>query len=259
MMHRLRQILAIARVAYLENLRKQVLQVTLILTIAAIGSTTLLSFFDVGVQIKILKDLSLAAILFCGGVLAVVLSAGNIPGEILSHTAYPVLARAVRRSDYVLGRYLGAMATATLCMALLAVVFLGILAVYQKTFDWAVALGMLFILIEVAVVAAIGTLFSLFVSPLVAGTLTIGVFILGQIKISYLHGAIERSASPAGSLLLKGLYAVLPNLDCFSFKDALVHNIAVPASYMAIVALYGLVYCAFILSASGIAFARRDL
>lgn len=258
-MLRIRQILAVSRIAFRENTRKQVLQVTLILTLAAIASTSLLSFFDMGVQVKILKDLSLAAILFCGGILGIVLSVGNVPGEVLGHTAYPVLARAIRRGDYVLGRYLGAMGTAAMCMAVLGGVFLAILGIYTRSFDAMVALGMLYIFLEVAVIAAIGTFFSMFLSPMVAGTMTLGVFVLGQIKVGYLHKAVERSVEPLSRTMLEGLYAVLPNLDCFSFKDALVHGIHVPAAYLALVAIYGLIYTAFLLSASGMVFSRREL
>lgn len=258
-MTRLRQLIAIGRITLLDNLRKQVLQVVLILTLAAIGSTTLLSFFDLGVQVKILKDLSLAAILFCGGVMAIALSSGCIPAELQNRTAFPLLARPVRRSDYLLGKYLGTVATCLLCMLIIAAVFLGILGFYEHSFDITVAVGMVYILLEVAILAAVATLCSIVVSPMVAATLTLGVFILGQVKTGYLHSAVERNASPVGKALLSCVYFMLPNLDSFNFKDALVHHIAVPPAYLALVAAYALVYAAFVVSVSGVAFARKEL
>lgn len=258
-MNRLRQIYAISKVSYLENLRKQVLQVVLILTIAVIGSTTLLTFFDLGVQIKILKDLSMAAILLCGGVLAVVLSVGSIPSEISSHTAYPTLARAMHRSDWVLGKYLGTVATCMVCMAALAVVFVGIIAGYTHSVDTAVLTGMAFVSLEVALLAAVGTFFSLFTSPMVAGTLTLAVFAMGQIKTGFLHAAIERANGAASKVLLQVFYYALPNLDTFNFKDALVHGLPVPPAYMLMVAVYGLLYTAVLVGVSGLVFARRDI
>ncbi|MCC6484545.1 MAG: ABC transporter permease [Armatimonadetes bacterium] len=255
----LRQIWTIGKVTFKENLRKQLLQVILILTIAAIASTTLLSFFDMGVQVKILKDLSLAAILFSGGILAIAVSVGSIPAELQSRTAYPTLSRAVRRSDYILGKYLGICLTSLLCMGLIGLVFLGILAVYEHQFDTAVALGMGYVFLEVCLLAAVGMFFSLLVSPMVSATLSLFVFILGQMKIGYLHAAIENSHVPVATQVLQAVYYLLPNLDSFSFKDALIHNIAIPSSYLALVAAYAVVYTGFVLAVSSAVFSRREI
>lgn len=255
----LHQIWTIGKGTFKENLRKQLLQVVLILTLAAVASTTLLSFFDLGVQVKILKDLSLAAILFSGGILAITVSAGSIPSEIQARTAYPTLARAVRRSDFILGKYLGVCLTSLLCMGLIGLVFIGILAVYEHRFDTAVALGMGYVFLEVCLLGAVGMFFSLLVSPMVSATLTLLVFILGQMKAGYLQSAIEHSHVPIATQVLQAFYYLIPNLDSFSFKDALVHNIPVPSGYLALVAAYAVVYTGFVLCASSAVFARKEI
>lgn len=248
-----------AKIIFLENLRRQVLQVVLILTLGAVASTTLLSFFDVGVQVKILKDLSLAAILFCGGVMAITISVGSVSAEVQSRTAYPILARPVRRPDYILAIYLGMLATCLLCMALIGIVFLGILGVYEKAFDTAVAMGIGYVCLEVALVAAVGMFFGTFLSPMVSATLTLFVFILGQVKAGYLHSTIDRVPSSLPKVALMVFYYLLPNLESFSFKDALVHNIPVPVSYLWLVGVYGVMFVAIIISFSGMVFSRRQL
>ncbi|MEI6916440.1 MAG: ABC transporter permease subunit [Armatimonadota bacterium] len=258
-MLRLRQMYAIGKVTFLDNLRKQVLQVVLILTLAAVASTTLLSFFDMGIQIKILKDLSLAAILFCGGILAITVSVGCIPSELQNHTAYPTLARAVRRGDYLLGHYFGVCATCFLCTAIVGGVFVGILGVYEHSLDVPVIIGMGYVFLEVTVLAAIGMFFSVFLSPMVSATLTLFVFLLGQIKVTYLHGAIERATVPVSKQIMQGFYYLLPNLDCFTFKDALVHNIPIPSSFLVLVAVYAIVYIGFLVSASGAILSRKEI
>lgn len=258
-MLRLRQIWAIARVTLQENLRKQLLQVVLLLTCGAIAATTLLSFFDLGVQIKILKDLSLAAILFAGGVLAITVTVASIPAEVQAHTIYSYLARPLRRPDYLLAKYLGALLTCLVCLSILAVVFLGILASYEHRLDTAVLTGMGYVFLQVALLAAVGTFFSVFLAPMVSATLTIFVFLLGQIKVSYLHHLIENSPGAISQGVLTVFYFLLPNLDCFSFKDALVHGNPVPGDYMAWVAVYGVAYTAFLLSISGLIFSRKEV
>ena len=74
------RILVISKLTVLENSRKQVFHVLLIAALAIICASTLLSFFTLGVQLKILKDLSLTSIIFCGGILAVALASAGLPG-----------------------------------------------------------------------------------------------------------------------------------------------------------------------------------
>ncbi len=54
-------------------------------------------------------------------------------------------------------------------------------------------------------------------------------------------------------------YHLLPNLECFNFKDALVHNLPVPGVYMVQVGIYGFVYSAVLLAAAFEIFARKEL
>ena len=105
------RILVISKLTVLENSRKQVFHVLLIAALAIICASTLLSFFTLGVQLKILKDLSLTSIIFCGGMLAVALASAGLPGEIEHRTLYPILARPIRRWEFIFGKYLGTLAT----------------------------------------------------------------------------------------------------------------------------------------------------
>ncbi len=101
--------------------------------------------------------------------------------------------------------------------------------------------------------------FSLLVSPMVSATLTLLVFILGQMKAGYLQSAIEHSHVPIATQVLQAFYYLIPNLDSFSFKDALIHNIPVPSGYLALVAAYAVVYTGFVLCASSAVFARKEI
>lgn len=255
----MRQIAAIAKVTLLENLRKQLLQVVVLLTIAVIAAVCALSLYDTDVKVKLIKDLSLASVLLAGAVLAIATSVSSIHSELQARTAYPVLARPISRPRYVLAKYVGSLGTCFLCMLIIGGVFLAAVSLTQGRFDPLLAAGIGFVMLEVAVIAAAGTLFGVLVSPMVAATLCVFLFALGQVKVSYLHQLIERSASPGAKWLLSGLYYALPNLDSFSLKDALVHNIAVPGSYLLLIAVYALFYSALLLWIAGMALSWKRI
>lgn len=255
----MRQVWIIARMSLLENSRKQVFHVLCLLMLAVIGGSTLLSVFTEGVQLKILKDLCMTCILFGGGVLAIALGATGIPQDVESRTIHPVLARPIRRAQYVVGRFLGAFLTIALGVAAMTAVFGMLIYSYQGRLDSFLFTAILFTLLEVAVIAAVATAVSTVASPAVTATLTFVVYLFGTVKIGYVGGLIERATNGVSRAVFSFGYHLLPNLECFNLKTALVHHDAVPASYMATVAVYGVCYAALALFVGSVLFTRREV
>ena len=59
--------------------------------------------------------------------------------------------------------------------------------------------------------------------------------------------------------MIAGLYHLLPNLESFNFKDALVHHLTVPSAYLWQTAAYGVFYTAALLTLASMSFARKEL
>lgn len=249
----------IARMSLLENSRKQVFHVLCLLMLAVIGSSTLLTIFTEGVQIKILKDLCMTCILFGGSALAIALGATGIPNDVESRTIHPLIARPLTRTQYVIGKYFGTLITVTVGVAAMAVAFAVLIYMYQHSFDPFLGMAILFTLLEVAVVAAIATTISAFVSPAIATVVTFMAYLAGTIKIGYVGGLIERSQSGVSKALYSLIYHALPNLESFNFKTSLVHHDVVPAAYLWEVAIYGLCYIAFVVAVGALYFSSREV
>ncbi|MEN6520598.1 MAG: ABC transporter permease subunit [Armatimonadota bacterium] len=251
-------ILILARLTMLENARKQVFHVVTLLTLTIICASVLLSFFTLGVQVKILKDLCMTSILFCGGVLAIALAATAIPGEVESRTCYPTLARPVTRCQLVLGKYFGTLFTVYIGLAVIGLAFAALL-VGRHALDWLLVLALGYALLEVAIIAAISMCLSTFTTPAVAAMVSFLVFIAGSAKIGYFRPLVENVDNPVAKAMVKGVYHLLPNLESFNFKDALVHRLHVPESYLIQVAVYGVLYAALALTVAKYAFSRKEL
>ena len=254
-MHR---IWIIAKMSLLENSRKQMFHVLCLLMIMVIASSTLLSIFTEGVKLKILKDLCTSCILFGGAVLAIALGAAGIPNDVESRTIFPIIARPVTRTHYILGKFLGTMLTVAMGVAAMSVVFGALIYIYQQSFDTFLPIVTLFTMLEVAIIAAIAAAISTFASPAMSAVLTFIIYICGTIKIGYFGGLIEQSDGITKAVY--GLiYHILPNLECFNLKTALVHHDVIPGAYLVQVAVYGLCYAAFMLALASINFTRREI
>ena len=243
----------------LENSRKQVFHVLCLLMFTVIAGTTLLSVFTEGVQLKILKDLCMTAILFGGAVLSIALGSTGIPNDVENRTIYPLIARPLTRVQYLIGKFLGTFFTVTLGVTAMALVFGVLIYSYQQSFDRFLLMAMLFTLLEVAIIAALATAISTVASPAVTAVLSFMFYIFGTVKIGYFEGLIGRETNVLTQTISKFVYHLLPNLECFNLKNALVHHDIVPALYLVQVAIYGACYVAFVLFLGSAYFARKEV
>jgi len=255
----MRQIWIIAKASILENSRKQVFHVLCLLVLTVIVGSTLLSIFTEGVKLKILKDLCMTTILFGGTVLAIALGSTGIPNDIENRTIYPLIARPITRVHYVVGKFFGTFLTVAMGVAAMGLVFGCLIYSYQRSFDMFLPMALLFTLLETAIVAAVATAISTMATPAVTAMLTFMFYLFGTVKIGYFAGLIGRDSNPVTATAAKLVYHLLPNLECFNLKTALVHQDPVPASYMIQVAVYGVCYIAFLLFLGSAYFARREV
>lgn len=255
----MRHLGTIAKISMLEGARKQIFHVLMLFAMTLIVISTLLGFFDHNVQIKIVKDLCCVAILVSSGIIAITLSVSGLPQEMESKTAYPVLAKPVRRWEFVVGKYLGTLGTVAIGMAIMAVAFAGILIFYSGHVDSGVLYVIPYLFLEAAILAAVGVLLSTVCSPALAWFLAIFVYLLGNVKFGFYSFIEAHDHSAIGKVVGTIFYQVLPNLECFNFKDSIVHHIPVPGAYLLQTALYGVLYTASLLTLASLVFSRKEL
>src|SRR5271156_6156671 len=151
------RILTIGRNTLTEAVRQKVLNVLLIFSLVLVGSSVLVSqlatpgldsagLFDA--QIKFVKDFGCGAIGLFGFAIALLSTAQLIPQELHNRTIYTILAKPVRRSEFILGKFLGVVLLLALCVALMSLAFAATLywqeiqglhaaeAAYSQTPNW---------------------------------------------------------------------------------------------------------------------------
>ena len=119
----LRNIGIIGRITMLEGARKQVFHVLMLVAVFLIFGSATLARFDQHVQMKMLTDLCLFSMFLISAVIAITITVTGVPGEMEQKTVYPVIAKPVRRWEFIAGKYAGAMGTVAIGMAVMAATF----------------------------------------------------------------------------------------------------------------------------------------
>jgi ABC-type transport system involved in multi-copper enzyme maturation permease subunit len=253
-----------------ESVRDKVLYNLVFFAVLLIAASYLLSQLTAGQDVKIIKDLGLAASSFFGLFIAVFIGIGLVWKEVERRSIYSLLAKPLHRRDLVLGKYLGLVFTLLVNLAVMAAALYLVLAYYAWTapesmskaweapaVDPALLEAFALIFVELMLITAIALFFSTFSSPLLSAALTFGLFIIGHFNADLKHFE-SIVASPVVAWVARGLYYLLPNLAPFDIKSQVVHGQAVAAGYLLLTSAYGFVYIAALLVAAASIFSRRD-
>jgi Cu-processing system permease protein len=264
-----RQIWHIAGAVFRESVRDRVPYSMVMFAILLMAASYLMSQLTAGQDLKIIKDLGLAALSIFGLLIAVFLGIGLVSKEVERKSIFGLLSKPITRTEFILGKYAGLVATliinlGVMTLALYAVLFYMDLTAGTERNAWPapamdprMLIAIVLIVAEIAVVTAIALFFSTFSSPLLAALLTLGLWVAGHFNSDLRNfGTVVESAPIIA--VARGLYYVLPNLAPFDVKAEVVHGIAVSARHVALTLLYAAVYSSVLLTAAIAVFRRRD-
>ncbi len=111
--------------AFLEAVRQRVFQfTTLLAAVLVLGSLGLRELDFGGAELKFVADFGQGALTLFGAVLTIVTTVQLLGGELENRTVLPVLARPVRRSEYICGKFVGAWAVVAVFCAVVTVLLL---------------------------------------------------------------------------------------------------------------------------------------
>lgn len=246
-----------------ESVRDRVLYNLVVFGALLIGASYLIGQLTAGQDVKIIKDLGLAAISIFGLLIAVFIGIGLVWKEVERRSIYSLLSKPVRRYEFVLGKYAGLALTLFVNVLIMTVAFYLVLAYLGTQFpaaratDPAMLLAIGLIVLELLLVTAIALFFSTFSGPFLSAALTFGLWVIGHFNadLRNFESVVE---SRAAAYLARTLYYVLPNFAAFDVKAQVVGAVPVPWPYVGLTTLYGVIYITLLLTASATVFARRD-
>jgi Cu-processing system permease protein len=263
-------VLRIAANVFKESVRDKILYGIVAFAVLIIAASLLLGQLTAGQEVKIIKDLGLAAISIFGHFIAIFIGIGLVSKEVERRSIYALLVKPMTRSQFLLGKYVGLVLTLAVNVTVMTAALFVVLAVYgalasestrlaweTPAVDPALIKASALMLLELSLVTAVAIFFSTFTSPVLAAAFTLGLTIAGHFSadLRNFEAVVE---SPVVVWMTRTLYYVLPNLAPFDVKLQVVHGQAVTAAYMLVTACYGLVYITALVVGSALVFSRRD-
>jgi len=254
----MRAIRVIAANTLREALRDKILYLFLGFSVVLLASSKIFGILTVGDQDKIIKDMGLAGIQLFLMLIAVMMSVLLVSREIDSRTIYYVLAKPVRRWQFLLGKYAGLLATVLLNLVLMTVILVFFVWLYGGGLDLRLALATGMIGVEMAVLVAFAMLFSVVTKPILGSVFTLAIFVVGHVSQD-LWLLTRHLPGSFGRTMVSVLYYVVPNLERFNFKTEVVHQLPIPPAAVAWALVYGFAFSALVLVLACFRFERKDL
>jgi Cu-processing system permease protein len=266
----MRAISWIAVNVFKESVRDRVPYNLALFAVLLIGASYLIGQLTAGQDVKIIKDLGLAATAVFGLFIAIFIGIGLVSKEVERRSIYSLVSKPISRPQFILGKYAGLVLTLAVNVGVMTVALYAVLAYMTFTesaefraawdapgIDPRMLKATLLIFIELMMVTAIALFFSTFSTPLLSAAFTFGLYVVGHFNADLKNFDQIVESAPA-VWLARGVYHIVPDFSAFDVKTEVVHGLPVAAAYMATTATYGFLYIAALLVTAVLIFSRRD-
>jgi ABC-type Na+ efflux pump permease subunit len=300
------RIIIIGRNTLTEAVRQKVLSVLLLFALVLICSSVTVSQLATpnldaaglfSEQIKFVKDFGCGAIGLFGLAIALLSTALLIPQELDKRTIYTILAKPVRRSEFLLGKFFGVVLLLSLSVALMSLAFAATLywqecaglavvdatysptdvahnptlknmrdhdaaQIIQQVRDPQLVEAILLLFAKIIMTAAIGLLLSTFATSWIFTIIsTFMVYLIGHgeslARVFWLSHGAETTILQSA---LVGLISILiPDMNAFTIVDEILAGNHIPWSHTVNLLGYANVYVIVLLAVSVVIFDYREL
>lgn len=252
---------AIALNTFREAVRNKILYSVILFAVVIVAVSALFGSVTLGSQTKVIKDFGLFSLSFFGAIITILSGVSLLNKELKQKTVYNILSKPVQRWQFILGKHLGLTCTVSVLVAIMGLGLVCFVSLMEGKLDVLLIQGVLFTMLEVAVVAAVSIFFSsLVVTTTLSGLFTLGTYIAGR-SITYFKFFMEQGDNydPILATVLKIFDWILPDLSLFNFSDLLVYGQSPTPADLTYAIIYCLGYSIAALTLATIIFERREL
>lgn len=253
----MKRLLAIAGNTFRETMRDRILFSLLFFAALVLLTSAAMEQITIGDAEHVVRSVALGSIRVFGSVVAIFLGIGLVYKELEKKTIYTIASKPIPRWIFVLGKYTGLMAVIAALIAMMVVLYFGVVTIQQGFPGFGIAPAIFLLLIELALLTAWAILFSTYSSPTVASVFSIAIFVIGHLADDIWTFGSQAKAESVQEMS-RIVYWVLPNFEVFNIFDSAVHGIPVEPERILWSALYGVGYTAAVLAVACWIFERRD-
>ncbi len=272
----------IARATAKEAIRQPLFALLLVIGFVLLCVNTILPFFSLGEDIKMLKDCGLATILISGLLLAIWTASTSIASEIEGKTAMTLLSKPITRQQFVLGKYVGILVAVqwliiplmlAMCVLVCSKVGYDAKETGREIPTWfengwlhperltevvQVLPGFILMFFEIGVLTAVSVAISTRAPMIVNMSTCLAVFVVGHLTPVLVQAGVLKRMEIL-DFMAKLIATILPNLEYFNMSAAVATGKLIPPAYLLTAFGYSLVYGAAAVLLSFILFEDRDL
>lgn len=282
----------IARATTKEAIRQPLFILVLMISTAVLVLNTIMPFFTLEDDVKMLKECGLATLLIAGALMAVWTAGTSITSEIEGKTAMTLLSKPINRRQFIVGKYLGIVQSVIWLFLALSVIFLGLIF-YKVGYDqkerseevtpavqWTkvsegveipvphpdrmkvvnqVLPGIALSFLQVCVLAAISVTIATRLPMVVNLVVCFAIFVVGNLTPLMVQQSETAIGNEYVTFIARLFATVLPSLESFNISAAVSTGSQVPPAYLGVSFLYAAAYAAAIVLLGFILFEDRDL
>ena len=257
----MRNVQTVAANTFREAVRDRVLYNLVFFALLMMGAAILVGQISIGIEQDVIVSLGLTAISVIGILIAVFLGVALVSKEMDKRTLYALLAKPVKRWEFLLGKFFGLVMTLTVnTAAMSAGLYVALWTVKHPLLksDAYILVAVYLILLKLALIVALALLFSCFTTQFLAILFTAGIYVAGLFAadLRTVHGV---EINPGAFRLMSGISYVLPNFQNFDVMGSVVHGRGVPSLIVWHATLYTVLYIAMVLVGAAVVFSRRNL
>lgn len=258
----------IAKMTVAEARRRRVLQVVVVLAILPVVSPLFTQYLNPREQSRMVIDGGLGAIAFFGVLMAIFVAAFMIPHEIETRTIYPILAKPVRRFEFILGKYLGTLIILGVVVTIMTVVLIGVLLLQDSVvtdlpdskFDpnfFGVVFAAIMSYCSLAVMAALIMLISSVSSTTMTIIGAVLLWVVGSMQSMLLD--LSTKVTGATKVLTLAFFYAVPPLQNFDFRQDVSNYLPLSLPAAVFTLERGLLYAIVALVVAAIFFSNRQV
>lgn len=263
----MKTIISIASTTVGEAVRRRVLLVILLIGLLFLIVAPALNILTARQERTVLVGLTLGVIQLTSALIAIMLTVYMVPNEIERRTIYTILSKPVQRWQFLVGKYLGAVAALGMMIGFMTIVLLLTFALSQGERSPAALAPLvkapLMNFFQMSLLSAVALMFSTFVSPLVNIFLSSGIYMLGTLFSPLFQTLVE---SPSVNSLTKTfariIHFVLPNFSSFNVQNPLINPGQVLVDeklYFVTTIGYAFLYIGILIVTAVLIFDRREV
>lgn len=247
----------VARNTFRESVRDKVLLTLLVVAFLVTAAARLMPSLAAGEGVKIIKDLGLRSMTLFSILIAILVGGRLVYKEIEKRTLFVILAKPLRRWEFLVGKYLGLMLLLIVSVAIMTAWFALFLAITRVRLDPRLLLPVAMLILKLGIITAVAVLFSTFVTPVSGTVFSLAVYFLGNLSRSLIYWGTQNRPLPI-RVISTVTYYLIPNLADLDYNGAVIQHQSINPAQVLLGAAYALTYTIAVLTLAIIIFQRRN-